>query len=147
MLKSFLCAYWPFLCILWRNSYFIFCLSLQHCCVGFCHCHTTTGISHKFICSPSVLSLPPLFPSFLSRSSQNTRLGSLCYTTTYHQLIFDWVFFLLVWLILNFMRCLCILEMYPLFIGSFVDVLSYSTHYLFILFMVYFAVQKLLSLI
>ena len=49
-------------------------------------------------------------------------------------------------LILNCMSCLCILEINPLAVASFANVFSYSLGCLFILFMVFFAVQKLLSL-
>ena len=45
------------------------------------------------------------------------------------------------------MSCLCILEINPLSVASFANILSHSVGCLFILFMVYFAVQKLLSLI
>ena len=43
-------------------------------------------ISHNYTYIPSLLSLPPLPPSLISRPSQSTWLGSLCYTTTSHQL-------------------------------------------------------------
>ena len=50
-----------------------------HHCVG--NCCTTTWISHKYTNIPSILSLPrPLY--YPSRSSQSTRLGSLCYSAT-----------------------------------------------------------------
>ena len=45
------------------------------------------------------------------------------------------------------MSCLCILEIKPLFIVSFANISSHSQGCLFVLFMVSFAVQKLLSLI
>ena len=45
------------------------------------------------------------------------------------------------------MSCLCILEINPLSVASFANILSYSEGCLFILFMVSFAVQKLLSFI
>ena len=45
------------------------------------------------------------------------------------------------------MNCLCILEINPLSIASFVIIFSQSEGCLFILFIVSFAVQKLLSLI
>ena len=53
------------------------------CCVGLCH---TTWISHNHTYIPSLLSLPPIPSSYLSRSSQSARLGSLCYIATSHQL-------------------------------------------------------------
>ena len=43
-------------------------------------------ISHNYTYIPCLLSLPPLFPAYSSRSSQSTRLDSLCYTATSHQL-------------------------------------------------------------
>ena len=45
------------------------------------------------------------------------------------------------------MSCLCILEINPLSVTSFANIFPHSVGYLFILFMVSFAVQKLLSLI
>ena len=59
-----------------------------------------------------------------------------------HFLIGQFVFF-----ILSSMSCLYILEINPLSIVSFANIFSYSEGCLFILFMVSFAVQKLLSLI
>uniref|UniRef100_A0A8C9CQZ2 Uncharacterized protein n=1 Tax=Phocoena sinus TaxID=42100 RepID=A0A8C9CQZ2_PHOSS len=53
----------------------------------------------------------------------------------------------LVFLILSYMTCLYILEINPLSVTSFANIFSHSTGCLFILFMVSFAVQKLLSLI
>ena len=45
------------------------------------------------------------------------------------------------------MSCLYILEINPLFVVSFANIFSHSEGCLFVLFMVSFAVQKLLSLI
>ena len=45
------------------------------------------------------------------------------------------------------MSCLCILEINPLSVTSFANIFPHSVGCLFILFMVSFAVQKLLSLI
>ena len=50
-------------------------------------------------------------------------------------------------LLLSCMSCLFILEIKPLSIVSFANIFSHSEGCLFILFMVFFAVQKLLSLI
>jgi len=54
-------------------------IALQFC-VGFCH--TTMWISHNYTYIPSLLGLPPQPHPTLSpptvRSSQSTRLGSLC---------------------------------------------------------------------
>ena len=52
-----------------------------------------------------------------------------------------------VFLILSCMSCLHILEINPLSIDSFVDIFSYSKGCLFVLFVVSFALQKLLSFI
>ena len=49
--------------------------------------------------------------------------------------------------ILSCMNCLYILEINPLLVASFPDIFSQSEGCLFILFMITFAVQKLLSLI
>ena len=54
---------------------------------------------------------------------------------------------LFVFLILGYMSCLRILEINPLSVVSFAAIFSHSEGCLFILFMVSFAVQKLLSLI
>ena len=54
---------------------------------------------------------------------------------------------LFVFLILSYMGCLYILEINPLYIDSFANIFSHSEGCLFILFMVSFAVQKLLSFI
>ena len=53
----------------------------------------------------------------------------------------------MIFFLLNCMNRLYILEINPLSFASFINVLSHSIGYLFILFMVSFAVQKLLSLI
>ena len=44
-------------------------------------CYTSMQISHNYIYFRSLLSLPPLLPSHLSRSPPSTGLGALCYTT------------------------------------------------------------------
>ena len=54
---------------------------------------------------------------------------------------------LFVFLILSCMSCLYILEINPLLVSSFANIFSHSEGCLFVLFMVSFAVQKLLSLI
>uniref|UniRef100_A0A8D1K0Z0 Uncharacterized protein n=1 Tax=Sus scrofa TaxID=9823 RepID=A0A8D1K0Z0_PIG len=54
---------------------------------------------------------------------------------------------LFVFLILSYVSCLCILEISPLSVTSFANIFSYCVGCLFLLFMVSFAVQKLLSLI
>ena len=50
-------------------------------------------------------------------------------------------------LMLSSMSCLCILEINPLSVTSFTNIFSHSVGCLFVLFMVSFVVQKLLSLI
>ena len=84
MLSIFSSAYWPSICLLWRNVY---------------------------------LGLLPIFG-----------LG-FCF------------------LFLSCMSYLCILEIKPMSVTSFANIFFYSGSCLFILFMVSFAVQKLLSLI
>ena len=54
---------------------------------------------------------------------------------------------LFVFLILSCVRCLYILEINPLSVASFANTFSHSEGCLFVLFMVSFAVQKLLSFI
>ena len=56
------------------------------------------------------------------------------------------IFILIIVLILNFVSCLYILEFHLLSIASFLNIYPHSEGGLFILFMVSFAVQKLLSL-
>ena len=51
----------------------------------------------------------------------------------------------LLFLILSCMNCLCILEIDPLSVTSIENIVSHSVGCLFILFMVSFAVQKLLN--
>ena len=55
--------------------------------------------------------------------------------------------FVCLFLILSCMRCLSILDINPLSVASFKNILSHFVGCLFILFMVSFAMQKLLSLI
>ena len=56
--------------------------------------------------------------------------------------------FLIRWIFFNsYTSCLFILEINPLLVASFANTFSRSVGYLFILFMVLFAVQKLLNLI
>ena len=50
-----------------------------------------------------------------------------------------------VFLILSYISCLYILEIKPLMVTSFTDIFCHSISSLFILFMVFFAMQKLLS--
>ena len=47
---------------------------------------STVKISHNYTFITSLLSLPPFPSPHPSRSTQCTRLGSLCYLTTSHQL-------------------------------------------------------------
>ena len=55
------------------------------CCVDFC-VDTTVQISHNCTCITLLLSFPPLPLSHCCRSSQGTKLGSLCFIATSHQL-------------------------------------------------------------
>ena len=50
-------------------------------------------------------------------------------------------------LLLSCMSCLCILEIDPLLVALYTDIVSHSVDCFFVLFMVSFAVQKLLSFI
>ena len=70
-------------CFNWRK------IALQ-CCVGFCL--TTMWISHNYTYILFILNLLPFPSSLLSKSSQSTRLSSLCYTATSHQLSVLWGF-------------------------------------------------------
>ena len=68
-------------------------LKILQCCVGFCH--ITTQISHNYIHAPSLLSLLPS-PIPPLQVITSTRLGSLSYTATFHQLS-----------LLHRMACIC----------------------------------------
>ena len=83
MLSIFPCAFWPSICLLWRNVY----LDLL----------ATFRLSY--------------------------------------------------FLLLSCMSCLCVLEIDPLLVALYTDIVSYSVDCFFVLFMVSFAVQKLLSFI
>ena len=83
MLSIFSCAFWPSICLLWRNVY----LDLL----------ATFRLSY--------------------------------------------------FLLLSCMSCLCVLEIDPLLVALYTDIVSYSVDSFFVLFMVSFAVQKLLSFI
>ena len=63
-------------------------------CVGFC---CIMQISHNYTYITSLLSLPPFPLPHPYRSLQNTRLGSLCYIATSHQLS-----------ILHMVVCVCV---------------------------------------
>ena len=54
---------------------------------------------------------------------------------------------LFVFIILRYMSCLCFLEINPLLVASFANIFSHSIGCLFVLFIVFFAVPKLISLI
>ena len=54
---------------------------------------------------------------------------------------------LFVFLILNFMSCLYILDMNPLSVASFENIFSHSINCLYVLLLVFFAMKELLSLI
>ena len=62
-------------------------------------------------------------------------------------LLLNFLIGLFAFLILNYMNCLCILEINPLSVALFAIIFSHSEGCHLILFMVSFAVQKLLSLI
>ena len=59
-------------------------------------------------------------------------------------LLFDWI---VCFLILSYMSCVYILEINPLLVTSFTNIFFHFVHCIFILCMVYYAVQMLLHLI
>ena len=73
-------------------------------------------------------------------------LEKCLFRSSTHFLIVLFGFFLLL-LLLGCMSCLYILEINPLSVASFAKIFSHSECYHFVLFMVSFAVQKILSLI
>ena len=90
LLPSFLppSPWWTQLCEIatlgtWLPSFFFnWRITALHCCVSFC-C-TIVWISYRYTYIPSLSLLPTPIPSpcsYLSRSSQSTKLSSLCYTT------------------------------------------------------------------
>ena len=84
-----------------------------------------SNVEHLFICLlPSAF---PLWKKCLFSSSAHFLIG------------------LFVFLILSYMSCLCMLDINPLLVTSFENIFSHSVGCLFILLMVSFAVQKLLS--
>ena len=89
---------------------------LQYC-VGFCH---TTIIRYKYTYIPFLGSLPPRPSSHSSRSSQSTRLSSLCYTAASYLLS-----------VLNVAMYVSVLISYPTF--SFPDYVHKSILYIFVL--------------
>ena len=61
------------------------------------------------------------------------------------EVAYNWIVWFFMWL--SCMSCLYILDIRPLLVASFANIFSQSIGCLFILFMVSFAVQKLVSLI
>ena len=90
-------------------------------------------------CSPSVCK--ELNTSGQLNNNHNVFFGEISRSSV-HFLIGLFAF-----LILNYMNCLCILEINPLSVALFAIIFSHSEGCHLILFMVSFAVQKLLSLI
>ena len=72
---------------------------------------------------------------------------NVCFSKNWRNIFSHFLIGLFVFLILKCMRCLYILEINPLSVASFAIIFSHSEGCLFILFIVSFAVQRLLSLI
>ena len=96
-----------------------------------CICLMISDVEHLFMCLLAICI---------------SSLEKCVFSSYAHCLIRSFVVFFFFWM-LSCMSCLYMLDINPLSIISFANIFSHSLGYLFILLLVFFAVQKLLSLI
>ena len=70
-----------------------------------------------------------------------------CLFRSFAHFLIGWGFLFFVFLLLNCISCMSVLELKPLSVASFERIFSHSVGYLFFFLMVSFAVQKVISLI
>ena len=121
MLSIFSCAFWPSVCLPWRNVYLDLLPIFWLGCLGFL---ILSCMSCLYILEINLLE------KYLFRSSAHFLIGLFGF-----------------FLMLSCMSCLYILEINLLSFASFANSFSRSIGFLFIMFMVSFAMQKFLSLI
>ena len=137
MLGIFSCVYWLSVCLPWRNVYLgllhIFPPKLFFFFINFYNVVLVSDIQCEWVI---IIHTSPPFPL----PTLSLQVITECQIASAHLFIY-------LFLILSRMHCLYILETNPLLVASFANIFSPSQGCLFVLFMVSFTVEKLLSLI